>query len=211
MKENKTRILVIDDQPSEVKMISLILESAGYKVVYVHSGSEGIEMIKNSTFDLVLTDVIMPDVGGMEVLEEIKKANPYLPVVMMTGYASVSRGVQALKLGALDYLQKGFTPLELISSIESALAKAKTQMMEKEDLIHKEELLKVLERAALDPQFTTSLLYQETDVLDNYGLTGAEKRAILAGDIEWIEDHIGKLSAAQKLWLEYRDQSELWY
>ena len=211
MSEKKVRILVIDDQPSEVKMVTMILESAGYEVVCVHSGRDGLEVIKNRPCDLVLTDVVMPAMGGMKVLGEIKKENPYLPVVMMTGYASVKTAVQAIKLGAHNYLQKGFTPLELISSIESALAKAKTQIMEEENLIHKEELLKVLERAALDPRFTSSLLYQKTDVLDNYSLTGAEKRAILTGDIEWLEGHIGKLPVAQKFWLEHREQSELWY
>ena len=211
MSEKKKRILVIDDQPSELKMVKMVLEGADYDVVCVHSGREGVELINNSTFDLVLIDVIMPDMGGMMVLGEIKKTNPHLPVVMMTGYASVSMAVQAIKLGALDYLVKGLTPLKLISSIESALAKAKKEMMESEDPTHKEELLKVLERAAFDPRFTSRLLYQKTEVLDTYSLTGAEKRAILTGDIEWIESHIGKLSAAQKLWLEHREQSELWY
>jgi len=211
MSEKRRRILVIDDQPSELKMVKMILEGADYDVVCVHRGREGVELINNSTFDLALIDVIMPDMGGMMVLGEIKKTNPHLPVVMMTGYASVSMAVQAIKLGALDYLQKEFTPLELISSIESALAKGKTQMGAEEDLTHKEELLKVLERAAFDPRFTSSLLCQKTDVLDNYSLTGAEKRAILRGDIEWIESHIGKLSGAQKLWLAHREQSEMWY
>ncbi len=211
MSEKSRRILVIDDQPSELKMVKMILEGADYDVVCVHSGREGVELINKSTFDLALVDVIMPDMGGMMVLGEIKKTNPHLPVVMMTGYASVSMAVQAIKLGALDYLQKEFTPLELISSIESALAKGKTQMGAEEDLTHKEELLKVLERAAFDPRFTSSLLCQKTDVLDNYSLTGAEKRAILRGDIEWIESHIGKLSGTQKLWLAHREQSEMWY
>ena len=211
MSEKKTRILVIDDQPGELKMVKMVLEGADYDVVCVHSGREGVEVIKNSTFDLVLIDVIMPDMGGIEVLGEIKKSNPCLPVVMMTGYASVSMAVQAIKLGALDYLVKGFTPLELINSIESALAKAKKEMMEEEDLTHRKELLKVLERAAYDPRFISSLLYQKTDVLDTYSLTGAEKQAILTGDISWIESHIGKLSGAQKFWFKHREQSELWY
>lgn len=135
MDEKKARILVIDDQLSEVKMINMMLEQAGYEIVYIHNGKDGIKKAIKEDFDLVLTDMVMPDIDGMRVLREVKKSKPHLPVIMMTGHASVKTAVQAMKLGAHHYLEKGFTPLELISEIESAFYDSKKHQFEEREII----------------------------------------------------------------------------
>jgi len=206
----KQKTLVIDDEQIVLDSVSKILTNEDYGVDVTLSGREGIDWAVKGQYDIVLTDIRMPDIGGMRVLRDIKRAKPSLPVVMITGYASVQSAVQAMKLGAADYLEKPFTPEQLLKSVSSALDIAATQEPEAQDLIHKEEIIRVLERAASDGEFTASLLYRGVDALEEYELTGPEKLAVLTGDIEWIEEHIGLLTPDQRLWLEQRLSAEIW-
>jgi DNA-binding NtrC family response regulator len=206
----KMRALVIDDEQVVLDSVSKILAGENYDVDVTLSGREGIDRAIKETYDIVLTDIRMPDIGGMRVLRDVKRAKPSLPVVMITGYASIESSVQAMKMGAADYLEKPFTPDQLLKAVASALDIAATQEPEEQAVVHKEEMLKVLERAASDSEFIANLLYQGADALEEYDLTGPEKLAILTGDIEWIEQQIGALTANQKRWLEQRLSAEIW-
>jgi DNA-binding response OmpR family regulator len=129
---------------------------------------------------------------------------------MITGYASVESSVQAMKLGAADYIEKPFTPVQLLKAVASALEMASTQEPEEQELIHKEEMIKVLERASSDSEFIANLLYHGADALEEYELTGPERLAVLTGDIGWIEEQIGPLTPIQKKWLEQRLSADIW-
>lgn len=206
----KMKALVIDDEQVVLDSVSKILTDENYEVDVTLSGREGIDQAIKENYDVVLTDIRMPDIGGMRVLRDVKRAKPSLPVVMITGYASIESSVQAMKMGAADYLEKPFTPDQLLKAVASALDIAATQEPEEQAVVHKEEMLKVLERAASDSEFIANLLYQGADALEEYELTGPEKLAILTGDIEWIEEQIGSLTANQKRWLEQRLSAEIW-
>ena len=206
----KMKALVIDDEQIVLDSVSKILTAENYEVAVSLSGREGLNCAIERPYDIVLTDIRMPDIGGMRVLMHIKRAKPSLPVVIITGYATVRSAVQAMKLGAADYLEKPFTPDQLLKAVASALAIAATQVPEEQILIHKEEMIRVLERAASDDEFLTSLLEYPTDALDEYDLTGPEKLAILTGDISWIEEQIGPLKRSQRRWLELRKSAEIW-
>ena len=206
----KKKALVIDDEQVVLDSVSKILTDEDYKVDVSLSGREGLNQAIQKEYDIVLTDIRMPDIGGMRVLRDIKRAKPALPVVMITGYASVRSSVQAMKLGAADYIEKPFTPDQLIRAVASALDIAATKPPEEQALIHKEEMITILERAASDSEFIAKLLYEGADALEEYDLTGPEKLALLTGDIEWIEKHIGPLKTNQKLWLEQRLSAEIW-
>ncbi len=208
MKKRKT--LVIDDDEIVLKSVSKILTDENYEVDTTLSGREGIDWAIERPYDVVLTDIRMPDIGGMRVLRDIKRAKPKLPVLMITGYASVQSAVQSMKLGAADYLEKPFTPDQLLKAVASALDIAEAGRPEEQALIHKEQVLKVLDRAATDSEFIANLLYEGADALEEYSLTGPEKLAVLTGDIEWIERYTGPLSPAQKRWLEQRLSAEIW-
>ena len=169
----KTKVLVIDDEKVVLDSVNKILADEGYDVETNLSGREGLKEALNSDYDIVLTDIMMPDIGGMKVLRDIKRKKPSLPVVMITGYASVKSSVQAMKLGAADYVEKPFTPDQLIKAVDTALETAASQEPEPQELIHKQEMIKVLERAASDSDFFTSLLEQAADASDEYDLTGA--------------------------------------
>ena len=206
----KMKALVIDDEQIVLDSVSKILTAENYEVAVSLSGREGLNWAIERPYDIVLTDIRMPDIGGMRVLMHIKRAKPSLPVVIITGYATVRSAVQAMKLGAADYLEKPFTPDQLLKVVASALDLAATQVPEEQILIHKEEMIKVLERAASDDEFLTNLLEYTTDALDEYDLTGPEKLAILTGDISWIEEQIGPLKRSQRHWLELRKSAEIW-
>lgn len=206
----KMKALVIDDEQIVLDSVSKILTAENYEVAVSLSGREGLNWAIERPYDIVLTDIRMPDIGGMRVLMHIKRAKPSLPVVIITGYATVRSAVQAMKLGAADYLEKPFTPDQLLKTVASALDLAATQVPEEQILIHKEEMIKVLERAASDDEFLTNLLEYTTDALDEYDLTGPEKLAILTGDISWIEEQIGPLKRSQRRWLELRKSAEIW-
>ena len=208
MKANKA--LVIDDEQVVLDSVTKILTDENYEVDVSLSGRKGLEDAIQRDYDIVLTDIRMPDIGGMRVLRDIRRAKPSLPVVMITGYASVESSVQAMKLGAADYIEKPFTPDQLLKAVASALDIAATQEPEEQELIHKEEMIKVLERASSDSEFIANLLYQGADALEEYELTGPERLAVLTGDIEWIEEQIGPLTATQKRWLEQRLSAEIW-
>ena len=204
------RILVIDDEQIVLDSVKKALEPEGYEIDLSQSSRQGLAWAMEKEYDFVLTDIRMPEIGGMRILREIKRARPSLPVVIITGYATVQSAVQAMKLGAANYLEKPFTPDTLLSAVKTALKKAAEEEPEPQDLVHKEIITEVLERAASDGQFAADLFYKRADALEGYDLTGPEKLALLTGDIQWIESYIGSLTANQRRWLEQRLSAEIW-
>jgi len=204
------KALVIDDESIVLDSVSRILKDDNFKVDTSLSGLEGLTRAVEGPYDIVLTDLRMPDLGGMRVLRDIKRAKPSLPVVMITGYGSVKTAVQAMKLGAAEYIQKPFSPEELSAAVKSALHLAATHPPDEQGLIHKAEVLRVLEKAGRDPLLVSNMLSYGADALDEFNLSGPEKLAILTGDIHWIEQHAGPLTAIQRKWLEQRLSAEIW-
>lgn len=206
----RKKALVIDDEGIVLDSVRKILEEENYEVDVTLSSRQGLDWAIQKEYDIVLADIRMPEIGGMRVLRDIKRARPSLPVVMITGYATVQSAVQAMKLGAADYLEKPFTPEQLLTAVTSALDRAAIQAPEEQALIHKDEVIRVLERAGSDSEFIANLLYHGADALEDYDLTGPEKLALLTGDIEWVEEYIGPLTSTQRRWLEQRQAAEIW-
>lgn len=204
------RALVIDDEQIVLDSVSKILHEADFRVETSLSGRGGIDLAIGNDYDVVLTDIRMPDVGGMRVLRDVKRVKPSVPVVMITAFATVKSAVQAIQLGANDYLEKPFTPEDLLGSIDRAIKNARSTPPDPPTVVNREQVLEVLERAAVDTEFVTSLFYHGVEALDEYDLTGAEKLAILTGDATWIESHVGPLNSMQLRWLEQRLSSEIW-
>ena len=192
----KRKALVIDDEQIVLDSVSTLLRDEGFDVDVSLSGREGLDWAIERKYDVILTDIRMPDIGGMRVLRDVKRIHQSLPVIMITGYASVDSAVQAMKLGAADYIEKPFEPEQLIDSVNRALGVPPET--EEQGLIHKDEVAKVLERAEADDDFFMKLLEKSVDALDEYDLTKAEKLAVVTGDVRWIEDQLGRLTRAQR-------------
>ena len=113
-------ILIVDDDPAHRTMLKKLLGGWGYVIVEAEDGAVAIETVRNTSFDLILMDIRMLNVSGIEALEQIKIINPETPVIIMTAYASLETAVSALKKGAYDYLTKPLDFDELKISIERA-------------------------------------------------------------------------------------------
>ena len=116
------RILIIDDESQLRSMLRLMLERVGYEVIEAEDGMEGIRQYRDNPADLIITDLKMSSLGGMEVLRRVKESFPVTVVIVITGYSTVSSAVEVMKSGAFDYLPKPFTPHELRAVVMQALA-----------------------------------------------------------------------------------------
>ncbi|MDH4222665.1 MAG: sigma-54 dependent transcriptional regulator [candidate division Zixibacteria bacterium] len=121
----KSKILVVDDELVVCKSVQRILLPEGFEVESALSGQEALEKLSQESFDMVITDLKMPGMDGMELLAKIREKDPEMIVIIITGYSTVQTAVQAMKMGALDYIPKPFTPEELIVVVEKALDKKK--------------------------------------------------------------------------------------
>lgn len=118
---SQPRILFIDDEEIVLRSCRRIFAGSGYEIDTAMSGEEGLSKALNQDFDLVVTDLKMPGIGGMEVLNRLRKSRPDTTVIIFTGYASVDTAREALKNGAFDYIPKPFTPEEIREVIKNAL------------------------------------------------------------------------------------------
>jgi two-component system response regulator PilR (NtrC family) len=109
----RPRILIVDDEPSMREMLRIVLRRDGYAVILAANGNEAIEVLKRERVDLLLSDIRMPDVSGVEVLRVAKEANRDIVAFMMTAFASTDTAVEAMRLGAVDYFTKPFSMDEL--------------------------------------------------------------------------------------------------
>lgn len=118
------KILLIEDDISFCKLLEKFLIKNGYAVAAVYSATEARNAIKKEYFDLILTDLRLPDYDGIELMTEFKDVFPSIPVILMTGYSDVNTAVKAIKNGAADYISKPFNPEEVLLVISNALKTA---------------------------------------------------------------------------------------
>jgi len=131
MISNTANIILIDDEAGTRKTLCGILEDAGYSIIGLEKGIDAMEKIREAPFDAVITDIRLPDVDGMEILELAKETNPDAAVIMMTGYASMETAVDAVNEGAYAYFIKPVNPDELKTTIANALKQQRLSMENK--------------------------------------------------------------------------------
>ncbi len=118
-----SRILVVDDEQDVVESLFHSLKRRGYEVETAMTGEAGIEKTKKSKFDVILLDIKLPDLNGIQVLEQMKKIDPEIEVIMITGYGSIESATESLKKGAYDYIQKPVSSDKIVIVIEKAIEK----------------------------------------------------------------------------------------
>ncbi len=137
---HKARILICDDEEGILKYMKKLLESQGLTVETFASGTALLARLAGGTAadaDLLLQDVKMPDMDGLQVLQEAKKLRPGLPVIIMTAFGTIDAAVEAMKLGAYDYVTKPFPKEKILGVLENALER---ELLLKENRLLKEEL-----------------------------------------------------------------------
>jgi DNA-binding NtrC family response regulator len=122
------RILIVDDEPDVTWSWMRVLESAGYRCLAATQPEQGLHLLESERPDLLITDLRMPGLDGMEILRRARKIDPAMPVVVLTGYASLESAVAAVKAGAFDYLSKSFSNDQLRLTVERALAQRRLQL-----------------------------------------------------------------------------------
>jgi formate/nitrite transporter len=115
------RILVIDDEEIVGESLRKTFKGQEYKIEIAHNGQEGLQKARENHFDLMIVDLKMPDISGLDVIKKIKEEQPDTMMVMITGYSTVDSATEALKTGAFDYIPKPFTPEEISGVVEKAL------------------------------------------------------------------------------------------
>jgi len=139
-KEMEAKVLLVDDEQDFLETLSSRLEMRGLKVSAVTSGEQAVVEAKEQDYDAIVVDLAMPGIDGLETLKRIKADNPNAEIIMLTGQASVQSGVEAMKLGAGDFLQKPVELSELLSKIGEAKHKKMLVLQEKSQ----EELRKII-------------------------------------------------------------------
>ena len=115
-----TRVMIVDDEKDFVEMLSLRLEEVGEKATPAYSGGECLEILAQKEIDVVILDIKMPGMDGIETLREIKKRFPLAEVIMLTGHGTTETAVEGMKLGAFDYLLKPADFNDLSAKLEAA-------------------------------------------------------------------------------------------
>lgn len=121
--DKKYRILVVDDEEIIHASLGRILGRRGHQVDALLDGGAAIERLSSESYDLVITDLVMPGIGGIDLMKKIREIGLETPILMITGYPTIKTAVEALRLGAVDYLAKPFTRSELLGPVNRALRK----------------------------------------------------------------------------------------
>jgi DNA-binding NtrC family response regulator len=149
MSEDQPHILIIDDEPIALSNMSHVLEREGYKVTACENGESGLAAMQSTEFDIVLTDLRMPGIDGMDVLRHIRESIPDLPVIMITGQATLDSAVDAMKAGAFHYIAKPFRLNEAREVVRSAL---ELHRIKRENSQLKERINEIVSHASIITQ-----------------------------------------------------------
>jgi two-component system response regulator CpxR len=129
----KVRVLLVDDEEQFVETLALRLEARDFAVATAFNGDQALDYLKGKDVDVVVLDVLMPGLSGIDTLREMKKIRPLTEVIMLTGHATVETAIEGMKLGAFDYLMK---PTEIEELVEK-ITKAHGRKTEQEERIQK--------------------------------------------------------------------------
>ena len=115
------RILVVDDEKKMRHILQLMLEREGFRAEQAENGKEALDILQQKRFDLIITDLKMPVMDGMSLLEEAKKIDPDLPIIVITAYGTIENAVEAMRKGAIDYITKPFEEEQILITVKRCL------------------------------------------------------------------------------------------
>jgi diguanylate cyclase (GGDEF)-like protein len=132
-----SRLLIIDDEESVRLLLKDLLEETGYEVRTAKSGEEALQMIRIATYDIIITDLRLRGMHGLEVVKEVRAIDPGIDVIVMTGYASVNSAVESMKAGAIDYITKPFNSDHIKMVVQKSLDRREYQRLAQEREFYK--------------------------------------------------------------------------
>ena len=177
------KVLIVDDDIRMCDSLEALLSNQGYEIHKSNSGDEAMECLAKTAFDLVLLDIVMPDMNGHQLMGHINSQTPETLVIILTGHASVESAIESLRRGAYDYLRKPFEPEELLTTVENALERKRAE----EALQKSEEKYRSLFEDSRDAVVITNREGKLVDVnqawLDLYGYTRGEIADLNVGQL----------------------------
>lgn len=189
------RVLVVDDEPRMIHFIRLNLDHDGYEVIEATSGTEALELLRDRMPDLILLDVMMPDMDGFETLQLLREIST-VPVIMLTAKGEEEDRVRGLELGADDYITKPFSPREMVSRVRAVIRRTETPSASTREPIEVDDRLKI--------DFERREIFVEGELVK---LRPTEFKLLyhLVQNAGWVVPHDQLLA---KVWgYEYRDET----
>lgn len=212
-------VLIMEDEFSVAKGLEMVLSEEGYDVAVAATGQAALEIFREKGCDVLVADLRLPDIDGMDVVRLIKSARPDTIVVVITGYANVDSAVESMKLGAFDYLPKPFTDDQIKSAVGRAVKQKQAELPSvsapktataEEKLIQKREIFRVLNRAAEDRDTWNGTMEGGSEALRDYHLSDEAKAAIVSADLKWLNEQIAELTQKQLMFIYTRLKREAW-
>lgn len=212
-------VLIMEDEFSVSKGLEMVLSEEGYDVAVAATGQAALEIFREKGCDVLVADLRLPDIDGMDVVRLIKSARPDTIVVVITGYANVDSAVESMKLGAFDYLPKPFTDDQIKSAVGRAVKQKQAELPSvsapktataEEKLIQKREIFRVLNRAAEDRDTWNGTMEGGSEALRDYHLSDEAKAAIVSADLKWLNEQIAELTQKQLMFIYTRLKREAW-
>ena len=212
-------ILVMEDDLSVAKGLEMVLTEDGYAVDLADTGELALKAFREKRFDLLVADLRLPDIDGMEIVRQVKENKPETEVIVITGYGTPSLAVDAMKTGVHDFIPKPFTDDQIKTAVGEALKESvqkstkavlKKAETEEEKLIQKREVIQALNRTAEDADFWHDLMENGSIALNEYQLSNEAKAAIASGDLKWINENVGELTQKQLMFIYKRLEREAW-
>lgn len=212
-------ILVMEDDLNVAKGLEMVLTEEGYEVNLAGTGELALKAFKEKRFDLLVADLRLPGINGMDVIKRVKEQEPETEVIIITGYGTTATAVEAMKIGVHDFLPKPFTEDQIKTAINEALATqdekaGKTEIKKaetkEEKIIQKREVSRALNRTAEDSDFWTDLMEKGSIALEEFQLSSEAKAAIVSGDLKWINENVGELTQKQLMFIYKRLEREAW-
>lgn len=186
-------ILLVEDDAEAVKLLQYLFTAAHYAIVSCNSGYEAIQKIWNGKFDLIILDINLPDISGLEICKKIRSQGSPVPVIMLTSLAREADKVLAFDLGADDYITKPFSTVELLARVKALLRRVDQYSMGKQkEILYKEMLIDLEKRKAMLRGDRLDLTHKEFDILNllasNPGKTFSRSELL---EIVWGESFAG--------------------
>ena len=192
----KEKILIVDDVPAFLVTTKAILEAEGYEVTTAKNGLEAIEVLKTQFFDVVLTDLMMPEKDGIEVIEEAKKVNPYTIGIIITGYPTLDTAIEAIEKGCYDYIPKPYQVEDLKQIIKRGIEKSR---LEREVFVLKERAEFYNDLMAHDINNINQIIMGYLSALSESGLREQERMGYVGNALSAVKRSAMLIETVRKL------------
>ena len=208
MEKSKGKVLVLDDEQIVLDSISRILGEENYSIQTCRSGKDAIETLKHGGFDILITDLKMPEMDGLEAMESLSDIDPDLSMIMVTAYPTVDTAVDAMKMGAVDYLRKPFTPEQLIELTTKVMDNRRTRFEKTaiSSTLNLKQVLNLIVEGVVKVMkvkgSSLSLLDKNREKLRVFAYNGLSKDYVNKGPLDSSKSIGSMISGGKYVWVE---------